>query len=64
MRVRSTARSIDAVRIAVDDYWWLLFLMALEFVRQVHYFIEERSKGYYRFWQHQSSAGPSGGSEG
>ena len=41
----------DAVRIAVNDYWWLLALMALEFVRQVHYFIEERSKGYYRFWQ-------------
>ncbi|HET6713209.1 MAG TPA: AAA family ATPase [Actinomycetota bacterium] len=42
---------VDAVRIAVNDYWWLLALMALEFVRQVHYFIEERSKGYYRFWQ-------------
>jgi ATP-dependent Zn protease len=42
---------VDAVRIAIDDYWWLLALMALEFVRQVHYFIEERSKGYYRFWQ-------------
>ena len=42
---------VDAVRIAVNDYWWLLALMALEFVRQMHYFIEERSKGYYRFWQ-------------
>lgn len=41
----------DAIRIAVSDYWWLLALMALEFVRQVHYFIEEHSKGYYRFWQ-------------
>lgn len=47
---------VDAVRIAVNDYWWLLALMALEFVRQVHYFIEERSKGYYRFW-HQSVFG-------
>ena len=44
---------LDAVRIAVDDYWWLLALMVLEFTRQVHYFIEERSKGYYRFWQHR-----------
>jgi cell division protease FtsH len=43
---------LDAVRIAVNDYWWILALMALEFVRQVHYFLEERSKGYYRFWQH------------
>ncbi len=42
---------VDAFRIATNDYWWLLALMALEFVRQVHYFIEERSKGYYRFWQ-------------
>jgi len=42
---------VDAVRIATTDYFWLLALMALEFVRQIHYFIEERSKGYYRFWQ-------------
>ncbi len=42
---------VDAVRIAINDYWWLLALMALEFTRQVHYFIEERSKGYFRFWQ-------------
>ncbi len=48
---------IDAVRIAVADYWWLLALMAIEFVRQVHYFIEERSKGYYRFWQHSVFGG-------
>ena len=31
--------------------------MALEFVRQVHYFIEERSKGYYRFWQQKVFGG-------
>jgi ATP-dependent Zn protease len=42
---------IDAVRTAITDYWWLLALMGLEFLRQIHYFIEERSKGYYRFWQ-------------
>jgi ATP-dependent Zn protease len=42
---------IDAIRIATNDYWWLLALMGIEFLRQVHYFIEERSKGYYRFWQ-------------
>ncbi|MGH2540286.1 MAG: AAA family ATPase, partial [Actinomycetota bacterium] len=42
---------VDAFRIATNDYWWLLALMGLEFVRQMHYFIEERSKGYYRFWQ-------------
>ena len=48
---------VDAVRIAINDYWWLLALMALEFVRQVHYFIEERSKGYYRFWQQKVFGG-------
>ena len=48
---------LDAVRIAVDDYWWLLALMVLELTRQVHYFIEERSKGYYRFWQHTMFGG-------
>src|SRR5829696_2853208 len=47
----------DAVRIAVNDYWWLLALMAIECVRQVHYFIEERSVGYYHFWQHTMFAG-------
>jgi cell division protease FtsH len=41
----------DAIRIAQHDYAWLLILMALEGLRQLHYFIEERSAGYYRFWQ-------------
>jgi ATP-dependent Zn protease len=48
---------VDAVRIAIDDYWWLLGLMALEFVRQTHYFVEEHSKGYYRFWEHSVFGG-------
>ncbi len=47
----------DALRIAISDYSWLLLLMGLEFIRQVHNFIEERSKGYYRFWQHGIFAG-------
>jgi len=42
---------LDAIRIAIQDYWWLLALMVMELVRQVHYFIEERSRSYYRFWQ-------------
>ena len=48
---------VDAIRIAIDDYWWLLGLMALEFVRQTHYFIEEHSKSYYRFWEHSVFGG-------
>jgi ATP-dependent Zn protease len=41
----------DAVRIALHDYVWVLVLAAIELVRQVHYFIKEHSKGYYRFWE-------------
>jgi cell division protease FtsH len=42
---------IDAVRIAEHDYAWILVLMVLEAIRQLHYFLEERSPRYYRFWQ-------------
>jgi ATP-dependent Zn protease len=42
---------IEAVRLAVRDYWWLLALMVLEAVRQLHYLVAESSKGYYRFWE-------------
>jgi cell division protease FtsH len=40
-----------AVRIAMHDYAWVLVLAGLELVRQLHYYIEEHSAGYYRFWQ-------------
>ena len=41
----------DAVRIAFNDYAWILILAAIEFVRQLHYLLEEHSKGYFRFWE-------------
>jgi cell division protease FtsH len=41
----------DAVRIALRDYAWIIILAGLEFVRQMHYLIEEHSEAYYRFWQ-------------
>ena len=41
----------DAVRIALVDYAWILVLAGLELVRQLHYFVEEHSKGYYQFWE-------------
>ena len=41
----------DAVRIAMHDYVWILVLLGLEVLRQLHYLIEEHSKAYYRFWQ-------------
>ena len=40
----------DAVRIHVVESQWLLWLMGLELLRQVHYFVSERSPGYHRFW--------------
>ena len=41
----------DAVRIAFNDYAWILIIAAIEFVRQLHYLLEEHSKGYFRFWE-------------
>ena len=41
----------DAVRLALSDYAWVLALAGAELLRQLHYFIEENSKGYYRFWE-------------
>jgi len=44
--------SIDeALRLAVRDYVWVLVLMVVECIRQLHYLIEEHSKGYYAFWE-------------
>jgi cell division protease FtsH len=42
---------IDAIRMALHDYAWILWLGGIELLRQFHYFIEERSAGYYRFWE-------------
>jgi cell division protease FtsH len=41
----------DAVRIALHDYAWIVWLGVLELIRQLHYLIEEHSRGYYRFWE-------------
>ena len=43
---------VDAVRIHVVESQWLLWLMGLELLRQIHYFVSERSAGYHRFWAH------------
>ncbi|HSH61537.1 MAG TPA: AAA family ATPase [Acidimicrobiales bacterium] len=40
----------EAVRIHSRSSAWLLVLLALEGVRQLHYFVSERSAGYHRFW--------------
>jgi ATP-dependent Zn protease len=40
----------QVVSIAYQDYGWLLLLAMLEAIRQLHYLLQERSKGYYRWW--------------
>jgi ATP-dependent Zn protease len=48
---------VDAVRIQGADAQWLLWLMGLEFLRQVHYVVSERSAGYHRFWSERVFGG-------
>jgi cell division protease FtsH len=48
---------VDAVRLHVVESQWLLWLMGLELLRQVHYFISERSAGYHRFWSYRVFGG-------
>src|SRR5215203_977464 len=40
----------DAVRIQLRSNWWLLALMGLEIVRQIHFVISEHWSAYHRFW--------------
>jgi len=42
----------DAFRTTLKGSWWLLLLAGLELLRQINYFIEEKSERYYRFWTH------------
>ncbi len=42
---------VDAVRVSITDYWWILALIVVEGVRQLHYLLEEISKAYYGFWE-------------
>ena len=41
----------DAVRRGLRNNWWLLLLAAVELIRQVHYWISEKSAPYHRSWQ-------------
>ena len=40
----------DAALIQLSDSQWLLWLAGLEVLRQIHFFISEKSPGYHRFW--------------
>jgi cell division protease FtsH len=41
----------SALQDQVGKRWWLLALVLLEAIRQLHYYLQEQSKGYYRFWR-------------
>jgi cell division protease FtsH len=47
----------DAALIQLHDSQWLLWLTGLELVRQVHFFISERSARYHRFWSQKVFGG-------
>ena len=40
----------DAVRTHVRSNAWILVLLGIETIRQVHYLISERSVGYHKWW--------------
>jgi len=40
----------EIFRLAAEGYGWLLLLALVEGLRQFHYLLQERSKGYYRAW--------------
>jgi cell division protease FtsH len=40
----------EAINITLRSKVWLLVLIGLELVRQIHYFVSERWAAYHRFW--------------
>src|SRR5712691_5897082 len=40
----------DAMRGQLRTGWWVFILLGLEVLRQVHFFVSERSIAYHRFW--------------
>jgi cell division protease FtsH len=41
----------EAFNTTVRNRWWLLALMGLEILRQIHYVIAEHNSAYYQFWR-------------
>ena len=41
---------VDAFNESIEDRWWLLVLILLESVRQLHYVVSEHSAAYHQFW--------------
>jgi cell division protease FtsH len=41
----------EAFDLTLEGKWWIVALFGVEVVRQIHYFICERSERYYRLWK-------------
>src|SRR5262245_55607494 len=40
----------DALRETTARFWWLEILFGVEVLRQIHYFVSERSPRWHHFW--------------
>ena len=47
----------DAFNETLRTKWWLIALMGVEALRQLHYMISERSEGYHQFWSEKVFGG-------
>jgi cell division protease FtsH len=47
----------EAMREQAASKWWLLALIGIELIRQIHYLICERSASYFRFWSQRFFGG-------
>ncbi|GEL23336.1 ATPase [Pseudonocardia sulfidoxydans NBRC 16205] len=47
----------DSLKIQLYESQWLIWLAGLEFLRQIHYLVSERSVGYHRFWSEKVFGG-------
>ncbi len=41
----------EVVRDQLRAKWWIVGLVVIEWIRQIHYLISERSEGWHGFWQ-------------
>ena len=46
----------EAINNVARSRWWILVLVGLELLRQIHFVIAEHWSRYYRFWQRRFAA--------
>src|SRR5436305_1274713 len=47
----------EAMKEQARSKWWILALIGIEVLRQVHYVLSERSEGYHKFWSERFFGG-------